>query len=108
MKSGLKKMGVVLLSSALLLGACGDGEKTNSSGEDKTFKIGVTQIVEHPSLNAAYDGFKKALEDAGIEAEYDVQIAQGDASASKTIAANLVSSNVDLILRIQHQARSQL
>ncbi|MBE3102624.1 MAG: ABC transporter substrate-binding protein, partial [Bacilli bacterium] len=55
------------------------------------------QIVEHPSLNAAYDGFKKALEDAGIDAEYDVQIAQGDPSASTTIANNLVSSNVDLI-----------
>lgn len=97
MKYGLKKIGVVLLGSALLLGACGDGEKTNSSSENKTFKIGVTQIVEHPSLNAAYDGFKKALEDAGIEAEYDVQIAQGDSSINTTIADNLVSANVDLI-----------
>lgn len=97
MKAGLKKIGILLLGSAMLLGACGDGEKANSSEENKTFKIGVTQIVEHPSLNAAFDGFKKALEDAGIVAEYDVQIAQGDPSASTTIASNLVSSNVDLI-----------
>ncbi len=73
------------------------GESGSSSGEKKTYKIGVTQIVEHPSLNAAYDGFKQALEDAGIEAEYDVQIAQGDHSANTTIATNLVSSGVDLI-----------
>lgn len=92
-----KKVGVAILGSALLLGACGDDGGTSSDGEKKTYKIGVTQIVEHPSLNAAYDGFKKALEDAGIEAEYDVQIAQGDPSASTTIASNLVSSGVDLI-----------
>ena len=73
-------------------------ESNSGSGEkEKTYKIGVTQIVEHPSLNAAYDGFKQALEDAGINAEYDVQIAQGDNSANTTIATNLVSSGVDLI-----------
>jgi putative tryptophan/tyrosine transport system substrate-binding protein len=98
MKNSWRKFGVVMLSSALLLGACGEGEKTsNTEGEKKTYNIGVTQIVEHPSLDAAYDGFKKALEDAGIDAKYDVQIAQGDPSASTTIATNLVSSNVDLI-----------
>ncbi|MET1013611.1 MAG: ABC transporter substrate-binding protein [Paenisporosarcina sp.] len=91
------KVGVVILSSALLLGACGDDGGTTSEGENKTYKIGITQIVEHPSLDAAKDGFKKALEDAGIDAEYDEQIAQGDPSASTTIATNLVSDNVDLI-----------
>lgn len=76
MKNSWRKFGVAMLSSALLLGACGDGEKTSSTeGEKKTYNIGVTQIVEHPSLDAAYDGFKKALEDAGIDAKYDVQIA---------------------------------
>ena len=39
-------------------------------------KIGVTQIVEHPSLNAAFEGFKQAIEDAGLEVEYDIQNAQ--------------------------------
>ncbi|WP_391205348.1 ABC transporter substrate-binding protein [Psychrobacillus sp. L4] len=95
MKNSWKKMMAVIFSTTLILAACGDGgEKTASS---KKYKIGVTQIVEHPSLNAAYDGFKKALEDAGIDAEYDPQIAQGDNSANTTIATNLVSAKVDLI-----------
>lgn len=95
MKNSWKGFSALLLSSTLLFAACGDsGEDASAS---KTYKIGVTQIVEHPSLNAAYDGFKKALEDAGIEAEYDYQIAQGDNSNNTTIASNLVSSNVDLI-----------
>jgi putative ABC transport system substrate-binding protein len=95
MKNTWKKMMAVIFSTTLILAACGDGgEKAASS---KKYKIGVTQIVEHPSLNAAYDGFKKALEDAGIDAEYDPQIAQGDNSANTTIATNLVSAKVDLI-----------
>ena len=100
MKNKLKKAMVVLFGATLLLSACGtssgtSGSKSNDKG--KTYKIGVTQIVEHPSLNAAYNGFKQALEDAGIDAEYNVQIAQGDNSANTTIATNLVSSGVDLI-----------
>ena len=95
MKKRWKSLLTVLASASLLLAACGDeGDEASSS---KTYNIGVTQIAEHPSLNAAYDGFKKALEDAGIEAEYDYQIAQGDNSINTTIATNLVSANVDLI-----------
>ncbi|MBO0600509.1 ABC transporter substrate-binding protein [Sporosarcina sp. E16_3] len=90
---------VVIFSAVLLLAACGDGEKKESSTNEDTkkYKIGVTQIVEHPSLNAAYDGFKQALEDAGLDVEYIVQNAQNDNSANTTIATNLVNSGVDLI-----------
>jgi len=93
------KMTVFIFSAVLLLAACGDGvKKVSSTNEDtKKYKIGVTQIVEHPSLNAAYDGFKKALEDAGLDVEYVVQNAQNDNSANTTIATNLVNSGVDLI-----------
>ncbi|MCM3357204.1 ABC transporter substrate-binding protein [Psychrobacillus sp. FSL K6-4046] len=95
MKKRWKSLLTVLASASLLLAACGDeGDEASSS---KTYNIGVTQIAEHPSLNAAYDGFKKALEDAGIEAEYEFQNAQGDGNNNTTIATNLVSSNVDLI-----------
>jgi putative ABC transport system substrate-binding protein len=95
MKNTWKKMMAVIFSTTLILAACSDGGE--KAGSSKKYKIGVTQIVEHPSLNAAYDGFKKALEDAGIDAEYDPQIAQGDNSANTTIATNLVSAKVDLI-----------
>ncbi|WP_339254417.1 ABC transporter substrate-binding protein [Sporosarcina sp. FSL W8-0480] len=99
MRNKWSKMLAVIFSSALILSACGTGENGDkkSGASSKTYKIGVTQIVEHPSLNAAYDGFKKALEDAGIDAEYDVQIAQGDPTLNTTIATNLVSAGVDLI-----------
>jgi putative tryptophan/tyrosine transport system substrate-binding protein len=99
MKIYLRKMAVVILGAALLLAACGGEEKKESSNNEDTkkYKIGVTQIVEHPSLNAAYEGFKEALEDSGLDVEYVVQNAQNDNSANTTIATNLVSSGVDLI-----------
>jgi putative tryptophan/tyrosine transport system substrate-binding protein len=101
MKNNWKMMLVALFSVVLILSACGEGEKTEegekTGADSKKYKIGVTQFVEHPSLNAAFDGFKKALEDAGLEVEYDEQNAQGDMSNNTTIATNLVNSNVDLI-----------
>ncbi|MFJ6209288.1 ABC transporter substrate-binding protein [Lysinibacillus sp. NPDC092081] len=110
MRSNLKKLSFLLFGLVLMLAACGNSgssssdskekEKNNASesnSDDKTYKIGITQIVEHPSLNAATDGFKKAIEDSGLKVEYDPQIAQGDNSLNTTIANNLVSANVDLI-----------
>src|SRR5699024_6351970 len=68
---------------------------TETSGE--TFTIGATQIVEHPSLDNAFEGFKAALEDAGVDVEYDYQNAQNDQNNVKTIADNFVADDVDLI-----------
>ena len=111
MKCNLKKLSFLLFGLVLMLAACGSGgssssdskgKETNNASEsgnadDKTYKIGITQIVEHPSLNAATEGFKKAIEESGLKVEYDSQIAQGDNSLNTTIANNLVSANVDLI-----------
>ena len=92
----------MVFSAVLILSACGtDDEKGGNDEKEgadgKKYKIGVTQLLEHPSLNAAYDGFQKALEDAGLDVEYDVQNAQNDMSNNTTIATNLVNSDVDLI-----------
>ncbi|WP_342512497.1 ABC transporter substrate-binding protein [Sporosarcina sp. FSL K6-1522] len=99
------KLAMVLFSAVLLLAACGGGEKSGtteksdaSKKEDaKKYTIGVTQLVEHPSLNAAFEGFQQAIADAGLDVEYDVQNAQNDNSANTTIATNFASANIDLI-----------
>ncbi|UOQ84207.1 ABC transporter substrate-binding protein [Gracilibacillus salinarum] len=101
--------------SVLVLAACGTSdEETSGSGgsedteqtaddtegeatEDKVYQIGATQIVEHPSLDAAYEGFQAAIEEAGLNVEYDFQSAQGDQNNTATIANNFVADGVDLI-----------
>lgn len=90
----------VLLSTMLIAG-CGSSDTAGTGGESEskteTFKVGVTQIVEHPSLDEALKGFKEALKEEGLEVEYDVQIAQGDMSTNQSIATNFAGDNVDLI-----------
>jgi putative tryptophan/tyrosine transport system substrate-binding protein len=90
-KRGLQLI-LVAIASIIILAACG----SNASNED-SFKIGASQIVEHPSLDRAYEGFKKALEDAGLDVEYDFQSAQGDQNNLKPISDGFVADDVDLI-----------
>ncbi|WP_017754289.1 ABC transporter substrate-binding protein [Calidifontibacillus oryziterrae] len=104
-----KLIGSSALSLMLLAGCGGGGQETTTEQPSEpaaepateeqatTYKVGVTQIVEHPSLDAATDGFQKALEDAGLTVEYNVQIAQGDQNNNQTIANNFVGDKVDLI-----------
>lgn len=67
----------------------------------KMFKIGVTQIVSHPSLDKDAKGFEKALTDAGfkegVNVIYDRQNAQGDMANAQTIAQKFLDAKVDLI-----------
>lgn len=80
-------------------------EQTNDSSETKpAIKIGITQIVEHPSLDAAREGFIQALLDNGYtegeNLEIDLQIAQGDAGINATIAQQFAAGDYDAILAI--------
>ncbi|BBW97280.1 ABC transporter substrate-binding protein [Geobacillus sp. FSL W8-0032] len=101
----IRRFAIVCAAGLFLLGGCGRAKETgggqgNGEGggqKEKTYKIGVTQIVEHPSLDAARKGFQQALKDKGLSVKYDVQIAQGDQSTNQTIANNFVSDGVDLI-----------
>ena len=100
MKSNWKKFLMVVLGATLILSACGEGDDNANEKEgstEKKYKVGVTQIVEHPSLDAAFDGFKKALEDAGLDVEYDENNAQNDKSINTSIAQKLATSEVDLV-----------
>ncbi|MCP8615529.1 ABC transporter substrate-binding protein [Salirhabdus salicampi] len=98
----MKKLLMMMMTSILIFAvACGTTETENENGEsnsgDGDVVIGVTQIVEHPSLDAAFEGFKQALVDGGINASYDVNIAQGDSSNNDAIAKKLADDEVDLI-----------
>lgn len=67
-------------------------------------KVGITQIVEHPSLDAARQGFIDRMAELGYaegtDVTYDIQSAQGDFATAQTIARKFQSDGVDLILAI--------
>ncbi|HPR39906.1 MAG TPA: ABC transporter substrate binding protein [Oscillospiraceae bacterium] len=74
-----------------------EAESTDTS--DETFVIGICQLVQHPALDAATQGFEDAVTEAlGDRVTFDLQNASGDASTCGTIVNGFVSSNVDLIL----------
>lgn len=100
----MKKMSlfmIVLLTIMLLVSACAGGNK-NASG--KTYKIGISQYLEHPSLDATREGFLAALKDAGIEQgvnlEVDYNTAQADSTNNNSIATKLAGGKFDLLLAI--------
>ncbi len=67
----------------------------------KMIRIGVTQIVSHPALDADAKGFEKALADAGfkegVNVTYDRQNAQGDMANAQTIAQKFLDAKVDMV-----------
>ena len=67
-------------------------------------KVGITQIVEHPALDAARQGFIDGLTELGYtpgeDIAYDIQNAQGDMATAQAIAHKLAADRLDLILAI--------
>ena len=68
-------------------------------GSDGKYHVGICQLVQHPALDAATQGFQDALtEKLGDKVEFDVQNASGEPTNCTTIVNGFVSSNVDLIM----------
>ncbi len=72
----------------------------DASQSAKTYSIGITQIITHEALDAAREGFKAALADAGLQVTYDEQNANNDQSTAASIAGTFADANLDLILAI--------
>lgn len=71
-----KSVPFILLASLLILAGCtsnkeslsgGNGGSNSKSGGGETYTIGISQYVNHPSLDAATEGFKKALKESGLK-----------------------------------------
>jgi|UniRef100_UPI0040260D5E putative ABC transport system substrate-binding protein len=105
----MKKFGKAVAAAmaatmVMSLGACGaDNASTQagkgSSGDGKTYTVGICQLVQHEALDAATQGFKDALTDKlGDRVKFDEQNAAGDASTCSTICTTFATNNYDLIL----------
>lgn len=96
-------VGLLAAWTLVLTGCSGGNAKPDGSpepGGSSEYKIGITKIEPHPSLDAAAAGFKQALADAGVKATYEEQDAQGDQGTQTSIAGTFASSGLDLVLAI--------
>lgn len=94
------KRALALGLSAVITAGCFAGCSADTkNNDDKTYKVGVCQIREHEALDAATEGFKKAMTDKlGDKVTFIEQNAQGETTACSTIVNQFISQGVDLIL----------
>lgn len=107
-----RKIAALMMTAVLavsMLAGCGSegtsgGDTQKTDDTEKTIKIGVIQLAEHPALDASCQGFVDGLKEAGYEDGKNIEIiyenAQGEQANCQTIAEKLVNDKVDLILAI--------
>lgn len=95
-----KSVLAMMMAAAVVAGftSCGNDSK------EKVVKIGVVQLVEHPALDANYQGFVDGLKEAGYvdgkNIKIDYQNAQGEQANCVTISQKLINDRSDLIFAI--------
>lgn len=102
MKKAIATVLTMLLAAALLAG-CGDGAQGEGQADD-SFKLGILQLTEHPSLNTIRESIVAGLEEEGYtegdNLVIDYKNGQNDMTNMKTIAQTFVSGGCDLIIAI--------
>ncbi|HEY8346062.1 MAG TPA: ABC transporter substrate-binding protein [Symbiobacteriaceae bacterium] len=107
----MRKVVGILLSAVLTAGiVAGCGSTSQPDGGDgqgdqtRVLQVGITQIAEHPALDAAREGIIEGLKEAGFEDGKQIKIefesAQGDPSIAQQIAQKFVSDKKDLIITL--------
>ena len=89
----MKKLTAIMIAVMLCLSLC-----VSAMVED-TYNVGICQLVQHPALDAATQGFMDTLTaKLGDKVKFDLQNASGDSATCITIVNGFISSDVDLIM----------
>ena len=100
---------ICVLAMVFALCACGESsapaapeasaEAAEAPAADQTYVVGICQLVQHPALDAATQGFKDVLtEKLGENVVFEEQNASGDPATCSLICNQFVSDEVDLIM----------
>ena len=92
----MKKITSIICALALIFAMCGASAFAAPADE---YVVGICQLVQHPALDAATEGFKAALTDKlGDSVVFQEQNASGDSATCSIICSQFVGDEVDLIL----------
>lgn len=84
---------ILALTMVFALAAC------SSEPAEKTYRVGICQLAQHPALDAATQGFIDTLTaKLGDKVSFDNQNASGETANCSIIVNGFVSDNVDLIM----------
>ena len=104
MKKILTTVLALTVSAAAITGCGTKGSDDKTADGSKVYKIGVTQIADHPSLDNCREGFIEGLKEQGFvdgeNVEIDFQSAKNDTANAGQIAQNFASLGKDLVCGI--------
>ena len=93
---------ICVLAMIFSLAACGGSSAPAAPAADSakdSFVVGICQLIQHPALDAATEGFKAAMTEAlGDKVSFIEQNASGDSAVCATICNQFVGEEVDLIM----------
>lgn len=93
-------------TAALVLSGCSSNDAGGDAagGDSAKLRIGISQFVQAPPLDAAVEGFKQAFADAGYvegeDVEFDVKNANAEVPTASTIAQTFAQDDLDLVLAV--------
>jgi putative ABC transport system substrate-binding protein len=93
----LSKVVFAFSAAALIFGFASCSKK---KGTDKKVKIGIAKIVQHAALDSVEQGVIDYLTENGVDAEYDLQNANGDVNIASQIALKYKDDGVDAAVGI--------
>ncbi len=96
--AGIAAVATLALTACSDTGSDTDSDAAGDSGESYT--IGINQLVQHPALDAAAEGFKDAFEEAGVDVEFDEQNANGEQATALTISQQFAGADLDMVLAV--------
>ncbi len=111
MRKSAATTAIIFAFVLLFVTACGRQSDTatapggdTAATAEKQLKVGIVQIVEHPALDAAREGFIAQMAKNGYEKDkqvvYDIKSAQGNMDTALSIVQKFKGDQVDLILAI--------
>lgn len=104
----MKKLLALILTFAMLsmLAACGGDSTAPAGGDAQTYKVGLLQLVEHPSLDEIRTAIETELADKGYGdvIKIDYVNGQNDPSTMNTAAQKFVADGDDAIIAIATNA----
>lgn len=73
---------------------------TSALAQAKTYRISVSQFVEHPALDAVLKGFQDYMAETKVAVTYQVHNAQANMATANQIGHQIMGENPDMILAI--------
>jgi len=94
------KKAIAILAIIALLATSLFAQGASEEKEDGKVTIGISQLLAHPALDSIAKGITDYLDEAGLDYEVDIQLANGEISTCASIAQLFKSKGYDYVVGI--------